>query len=326
MIHLIKGSISTIAVAMLLLAAPRAAHAGVFVSVAVAPPAIPVYAQPPIPGDGYIWTPGYWAWTGEGYEWVDGAWVEPPYVNALWTPGYWGWGGGGYFWNAGYWGPSIGYYGGINYGFGYFGTGFYGGYWRGGRFCYNRGYNNFGGRHFGNVYDRRVAGFDGRPGGSSFVRHGDEHGFAGNREASIGGRNFGNRGIASNRGFAAEGQRNFASGNRQAYNNVSNHQSFNGARSYSGGNYAGRSFTQQAPRSYAQPSRGYSGGSRGYSQAPVARSNFSGGNGGFHGNAGGGGSFHGGGGGGGYHGGGGGGGYHGGGGGGSHGGGGGGRR
>ena len=26
-----------------------------------APPAIPDYSQPPAPGDGYIWTPGYWA-------------------------------------------------------------------------------------------------------------------------------------------------------------------------------------------------------------------------------------------------------------------------
>ncbi len=91
MTRLFKNSIGTIAVAgALLVAAPRPAHAGVFVSVAIAPPVIPVYVQPAIPGDGYIWTPGYWAWTGEGYEWVDGAWVEPPSVGALWTPGYWG--------------------------------------------------------------------------------------------------------------------------------------------------------------------------------------------------------------------------------------------
>ncbi len=109
-----------------------AAHARVFVSVGIAPPAIPVYTQPIAPGDGYIWTPGYWAWTDDGYQWVDGAWVLPPYTGALWTPGYWGYGPGGYLWNAGYWGPTVGYYGGINYGFGYFGTGFYGGYWGGG--------------------------------------------------------------------------------------------------------------------------------------------------------------------------------------------------
>ena len=56
----------------------------------VAPPAIPDYDQPPCPGDGYIWTPGYWAWGPDGYYWVNGAWVLPPYAGALWTPGYWG--------------------------------------------------------------------------------------------------------------------------------------------------------------------------------------------------------------------------------------------
>src|SRR6185437_12286781 len=170
--RLVRSSIGTAMLAgALLLAAPSKASAAVSVSVGVAPPPIPVYAQPPIPGDGYIWTPGYWAWNGDGYEWVDGAWVEPPYVDALWTPGYWGWGDGGYFWNAGYWGPTIGYYGGINYGFGYFGVGFYGGYWNGGHFWYNRAYNHFGGNFHGNFYDRTYAGFNGRPGGNSFVAH-----------------------------------------------------------------------------------------------------------------------------------------------------------
>ncbi len=111
-----------------------------------APPPIPEYDQPPAPGDGYIWTPGYWAWdnSANDYYWVDGAWVPPPYQGALWTPGWWGPGyDNGYFWNAGYWGPFVGYYGGLNYGFGYFGTGYYGGYWRGGHFWYNRGLNHF---------------------------------------------------------------------------------------------------------------------------------------------------------------------------------------
>ena len=50
----------------------------------------------------------------------------------------WGWNDGFYVWNAGYWGPHIGFYVGINYGFGYFGEGFAGGEWRGGEFFYNR--------------------------------------------------------------------------------------------------------------------------------------------------------------------------------------------
>ena len=44
------------------------------------PPPLPDYQQPPAPGDGYIWTPGYWAWCPNGYYWVPGAWVEPPYI------------------------------------------------------------------------------------------------------------------------------------------------------------------------------------------------------------------------------------------------------
>ena len=50
--------------AVLLFAFAAPASASVDVSVTVAPPALPVYAQPPCPGDGYIWTPGYWAWAG----------------------------------------------------------------------------------------------------------------------------------------------------------------------------------------------------------------------------------------------------------------------
>src|ERR1700754_637899 len=164
------------------LPSPTTAEARVFVSVGIAPPAIPVYTQPVMPGPGYIWTPGYWAWTGEGYEWVDGAWVLPPYTGALWTPGYWGYGTGGYLWNAGYWGTSVGYYGGINYGFGYFGTGFYGGYWNGGHFWDNRAYNHFGDNFHGNFYNRTYAGFNGRPGGASYNAHPPAQ-FAGNHGA-----------------------------------------------------------------------------------------------------------------------------------------------
>ena len=80
------------------------AQAQVYISTGIAPPAIPVYAQPLCPGDGYIWTPGYWAYIDGGYEWIDGAWVLAPYVGAVWTPGYWGYAPRGYFWNPGYWG------------------------------------------------------------------------------------------------------------------------------------------------------------------------------------------------------------------------------
>ncbi len=109
------------------------------VSVTVAPPELPVYEQPICPAANYMWTPGYWAWDpgSGGYYWVPGTWVMAPAVGLLWTPGYWGWNNGGYLWNAGYWGPQVGFYGGVNYGFGYTGAGFYGGRWSGGYFSYN---------------------------------------------------------------------------------------------------------------------------------------------------------------------------------------------
>src|ERR1700727_1332000 len=135
---------------------PAASFAGVLVSVNIAPPVLPVYTQPLCPGDGYLWTPGYWAWGPEGYYWVPGVWVQPPTVGVLWTPGYWGWGGSAYIFHAGYWGPHIGFYGGVNYGFGYGGVGYEGGYWNHGVFAYNRSVNNITNVHVTNVYNRTV--------------------------------------------------------------------------------------------------------------------------------------------------------------------------
>ncbi len=132
------------------------AHPGIGVSITVAPPVIPVYTQPICPGPNYIWTPGYWAWGDDGYYWVPGTWVVAPAVGLLWTPGYWGWGDGVYLWHAGYWGPHVGFYGGINYGFGYFGVGYDGGYWRGREFYYNRSVTRVNTTVIHNVYDRRV--------------------------------------------------------------------------------------------------------------------------------------------------------------------------
>ena len=105
----------------------------------VAPPALPEYEQPPCPTDGYLWQPGYWTWNvaARDYFWVPGVWVAPPRFGLLWTPGYWGFFGGFYRFHHGYWGPTVGFYGGINYGFGYVGVGFVGGGWHGNVFRYN---------------------------------------------------------------------------------------------------------------------------------------------------------------------------------------------
>jgi hypothetical protein len=126
------------------------------VAVNIAPPQLPVYAQPICPGPNYIWTPGYWAWNGYDYYWVPGTWIISPGVGLLWTPGYWGWGNGGYFWHAGYWGPHIGFYGGVNYGYGYFGRGYEGGYWRGNSFFYNSAVSHVNTTVIRNVYVNRT--------------------------------------------------------------------------------------------------------------------------------------------------------------------------
>jgi len=108
-------------------------------SVGWAPPPLPVYEQPACPVAGYIWTPGYWGWNDYYYDyyWVPGVWVPPPRVGLLWTPGWWGWSGGAFVFNQGYWGPTVGFYGGVNYGFGYTGNGYWGGRWSGNTFQYN---------------------------------------------------------------------------------------------------------------------------------------------------------------------------------------------
>jgi len=144
------------AIVLLSMSAPSFAAIGVLVS--FGPPPLPVYEQPICPGDGYLWTPGYWAYDDgfDDYYWVPGTWVLAPEVGFLWTPGYWGWGGSGFVFYDGYWGPHIGFYGGINYGFGYWGTGFFGGEWRGGSFFYNTAVLHVDNVHITNVYVNRT--------------------------------------------------------------------------------------------------------------------------------------------------------------------------
>jgi hypothetical protein len=142
--------------ALLFIPASKAGQVSVGVAVNFAPPELPVYEQPACPGDGYIWTPGYWGWDGDDYYWVPGTWVEAPQVGFLWTPGYWGWGGSGFIFHEGYWGPQVGFYGGIDYGFGYTGRGYEGGRWDHDHFYYNRSVNNVNVTQIHNVYNTTV--------------------------------------------------------------------------------------------------------------------------------------------------------------------------
>src|SRR3984957_2633555 len=133
------------------------AQIGVGISVNFGPPALPVYEQPICPGDGYLWTPGYWSYDDDdGYYWVPGTWVEAPEVGYLWTPAYWGWGGSAFLFHEGYWGPEVGFYGGINYGFGYGGVGYEGGRWEGGHFSYNTYVNHVNTTVIHNTYNTTV--------------------------------------------------------------------------------------------------------------------------------------------------------------------------
>ena len=122
------------------------------------PPPLPVYDQPPIPGPGYVWTPGYWDWSNDSddYYWVPGTWVEPPSYGYLWTPGYWRYYNGRYLFSDGYWGPEVGFYGGVDYGYGYAGNGYQGGRWQNGAFFYNRSVNNITNVNIRNVYNETV--------------------------------------------------------------------------------------------------------------------------------------------------------------------------
>ena len=143
--------------ALFMLAISSVSYGQLRISVSFGPPALPVYEQPLCPGEGYIWTPGYWAWSDDGdYYWVPGTWVMAPEPELFWTPPYWAWNDGGYIFYDGYWGPQVGFYGGIDYGFGYFGDGFVGGRWDHGRFFYNRSVTNVNETIVHNVYNTTV--------------------------------------------------------------------------------------------------------------------------------------------------------------------------
>jgi WXXGXW repeat (2 copies) len=133
-----------------------ASFAQIGISITIGPPPLPVYEQPICPAEGYIWTPGYWAYGPYGYYWVPGTWVLAPQVGYLWTPPWWGWGGSGFIFHEGYWGPRVGFYGGIVYGFGYFGHGYDGGRWDNGHFFYNRSVTNVNVTNIRNVYNTTV--------------------------------------------------------------------------------------------------------------------------------------------------------------------------
>ena len=67
------------------------------------PPTVRVETQTVSPGPSYVWTKGYWRWTGTGYQWAPGRWVARPRVAAVWVEGHWVRRPGGWVWIAGHW-------------------------------------------------------------------------------------------------------------------------------------------------------------------------------------------------------------------------------
>jgi len=124
------------------------------IRIGYAPPPMPVYVQPPLPAPDYIWVPGHWAWSDwiDDYYWVNGYWQQPPEPGLLWTPAWWGWENGAFGFHNGYWGREVGWYGGVDYGYGYRGHGWEGGYWQNGHLAYNGAIINVTNVHVTNVY------------------------------------------------------------------------------------------------------------------------------------------------------------------------------
>ena len=67
------------------------------------PPAVRVETRTVAPGTDYVWTTGYWRWTGSNYVWVPGSWVARPRPAAVWVEGSWQRRTGGWVWVAGHW-------------------------------------------------------------------------------------------------------------------------------------------------------------------------------------------------------------------------------
>jgi WXXGXW repeat (2 copies) len=67
------------------------------------PPAVRVETQTVSSGANYVWTRGYWRWTGTNYIWVSGSWLMRPSSAAVWVEGHWERRAAGWIWIGGHW-------------------------------------------------------------------------------------------------------------------------------------------------------------------------------------------------------------------------------
>jgi hypothetical protein len=72
-----------------------------------APPPPRVEPQPPMPGAGYVWGPGYYAWKNKAYEWSAGSWQRPPHEGYGWVRPTYVPIGGHYYFQPGRWDHPI---------------------------------------------------------------------------------------------------------------------------------------------------------------------------------------------------------------------------
>ena len=91
---------AALALVFVFAAAVPAYARGVVWSVAVAPP--PPRAEHVVVRPGYVWTGGYWRWTGARHVWVSGYWT-PARRGYRYVPARWAHAGPAWRFHAGYW-------------------------------------------------------------------------------------------------------------------------------------------------------------------------------------------------------------------------------
>lgn len=76
------------------------ARTWVGVSIGIAPP--PPRVERVVVRPGYVWSPGYWRWTGVRHVWVGGYWV-PARPGYRWVGSSWARWGEGWHFRPGHW-------------------------------------------------------------------------------------------------------------------------------------------------------------------------------------------------------------------------------
>ena len=104
-----SNAIRNLSLSLLLAASAAAAPAFAQVSfnISIAPPALQ-YEAAPVIAPGYVWAPGYWAWSGDRHIWVRGRTIVQR-VGYRWEPDRWEQRDRGYYRHPGRWERDSGY-------------------------------------------------------------------------------------------------------------------------------------------------------------------------------------------------------------------------